>query len=353
MQSYMTDAIRSDYKGRAGWIDVWKGLLIFQIVVFHVLGAANVYVPNASSGVVKVLSSFIENYHVTAFFVVAGLLWRGGINFRMFVSKKAFRLLVPYIVFGLFWAMLYVLLSHVIGGAESGSTIAWSPFASVLLCNGWPQGEGWRVINALWFLPCMFLTSICYWLIDKTMPKFWQQVVVLLVLNGLEHHSVVLLPWAAERIPRMLIFVIIGRWVGKIFDVSSRRLCLALSVALYTISSFRPIVSFLCDWFGLGAWRFVVQSFLAIAASGFLSRAISQSRFLEYLGKSSLVILCLHKLPILLIQAIPPVMALLYGSFAWPASLVLVSVMTAVLSLQGAYILRRLCPAVIGEKRVD
>ena len=162
-----------------------------------------------------------------------------------------------------------------------------------------------------------------------------------------------LLPWAAERIPRMLIFVVIGRWVGKIFDVRSRRMCLALSVALYMVSSYRPIVSFLCDWFGLGAWRFIVQSFLAIAASGFLSRAISQSRFLEYLGKSSLVILCLHKLPILLIQAIPPVMALLYGSIAWPISLALVSVMTTVLSLSGAYILRRLCPAVIGEQRVN
>lgn len=55
------------YKERTGWIDVWKGLLIFQIVVFHALGVANEYVNNSSSVLVNGLSSFIESYHVTAF----------------------------------------------------------------------------------------------------------------------------------------------------------------------------------------------------------------------------------------------------------------------------------------------
>ena len=279
------------------------------------------------------------------------MLWRGKRDFRLFIVKKSFRLLVPYLIFGLFWAILYVLFSQIISGKADGSTTIWKPLASVLLCNGWPKGEGWRVVNALWFLPCMFLTSITYWFIDRVLPKFWWQVVVLLVLNGFEHRAVDLLPWAAERVPRMLIFMLIGRWTGNIFNVQSRYLCFILSFLIYAVSSYRPIVQYLCNWGGLGAWRFVVQSFLPIIASGFLARSIANSRFLEALGKYSLVILSLHKLPILLLQALPPVMTVIYGNVAWPVSLVCVSTISVGLSLFGALLLHKYCPIVIGEWR--
>ncbi|MGN0854427.1 MAG: acyltransferase family protein [Kiritimatiellia bacterium] len=192
---------------REDWIDRWRGILMISIVAFHVIGA----IAFCCSGEAETAITFCKNrlamFHTKGFFVISGILWRTGESFGDFAMRKAKRLLVPYFVFGFAWALLFVFLSRYFPYFNSGELTFWQPFLSVLLADGWPEGIGFRVINALWFLPCLFLVEIFYYWIARFIPNTRRQLALLPVcfaLDGLISKPDIF--WGLNLVPRFLIF---------------------------------------------------------------------------------------------------------------------------------------------------
>ncbi len=313
---------------RVGWIDRWRGILIFQIVAFHVIGVARHFQAEGDAAdVLTIASGWLERYHVVAFFALMGVVWRRKDSFREFLARKVRRLLVPYFVFGGLWALCFAVLVRRFACAyvEIGDFAWWQPFASVLLCNGYPGGMGARVVNALWFLPCMFGVSLVYFGVDRHLPGRRGQLLLLPPLYAL--HGVLAgtsLPWGLDRLPLFLMFVILARWTiprAPLAWIGKHGLWgVPVALALYAFAECRPFIQAGFGRMGIGAWAGVFGAWVMIGASVLLAQSV-RWKALEATGRDSLGILVLHKFPILAIQAVPLLRETFFGGGGGAASL--------------------------------
>lgn len=162
--------------GRVVWIDVARGIVILLMVLGH-------------TGVPEPVAKFIWSFHMPFFFVISGVFFSSKSDFRIFVKKKAFSLLIPYAIFAVIvLAALYPTeyndLSQVYNGMEA---------------------------YALWFIPVLFMAEVIFYPISK-LPKtaLWISPAAFLCLGYVLSKLSVHLPYKVEVVPFALIFVSLG-----------------------------------------------------------------------------------------------------------------------------------------------
>lgn len=211
-------------------IDAWKGLLILLVVVGHVVGGGCHLATGTSYAALRMTYLIIYSFHMSAFFFIAGIMWREK-EFGEFILGRARRLLIPYVCVGLVSICLHQLFGDGTRAfAESGSYYqTWAAhkggisenLISLVHAGGWPNGQGFRCNSVLWFLPCMFVVQICFWPIRHFLTKTWSLIVLLVILLALDCVFDVLgfayWPWGANKIPRYLMYMIIGNRVKDVF----------------------------------------------------------------------------------------------------------------------------------------
>ena len=338
---------------RESWIDRWRGILMLCIVAFHVMGAM---VPCCDGDANNTLTFFIDRlgmFHTKGFFVISGMLWRPGISFGWFLKRRAGRLLVPYFIFGFAWALLYVVLcnyfqSLAVTDVQSNDLTFWQPFVSVLLADGWPNGMGFRVINALWFLPCLFWVEIFYYWIDRFIPIKYCQLALLPVCFAID--GWIAKPdifWSLNLVPRFLLFFIVGRvFLGKDVFLRMKFITKVVTSTLLIVAIYHvPIVKNLAFYIGVQPWSDIIRGICGIIACALISQMIP-SDIMVTLGKSTIGILVTHKAFILALQLFNVRFSSCYIALA---SSVIVSAVVCALSLIATCFLRKWCKWALGE----
>lgn len=96
-------------------VDIAKGAAILLVI----LGHSFCTYPFDLNGQFPVLSGIVRSFQMPLFFIASGFLFQPDGRFCEFVRKKAFRLIVPYLAFGL----LSVLLRMVFGAFTHSGAI--------------------------------------------------------------------------------------------------------------------------------------------------------------------------------------------------------------------------------------
>lgn len=129
---------------RISFIDALKGIAILLVVLGHSFVGSKPFPPITPYN----LFFFTYAIHMPLFFFLSGFVFNFPKYFDHFYDfvKSRFRLLiVPYINFSIF----FVLMSSLLGG------FAWSLFTPVF------------DMSRYWFLPCLFLVQILYYVLSK------------------------------------------------------------------------------------------------------------------------------------------------------------------------------------------
>ena len=154
------------------WIDRYKGFLIVLVVLGHVVGGAVHLTQGLSQHILNSIYLVVYTFHMPAFFYIAGATWKQrDENLMSFVQRKARRLLVPYMVFGILSSMIYCLtignVHSTLHGIQTTSYYSGKFSGGWMTCllgllhgGGYPNGEGFRMNSVLWFLPCLFSTEV-------------------------------------------------------------------------------------------------------------------------------------------------------------------------------------------------
>ena len=303
-------------KKREEWIDASRGLLIVLVVAGHAFGAAShvdsdLAIRNVQSNIYKVIYFF----HMTAFFLLAGITWSdGGKGFVAYFLKKFRRLMLPYLIFGL--------LSMVVEYVWAGN-IDWLRFVS---------GEGCRVNAPLWFLPCMFFVEIMYWLINRYGLSGVALTLMLVVIGFMARY------YSLNYICRFITFLFFMLIGNKFLPLNSwgdaarvnKRVSVGLFLCFFIVGYFVPWEAECSNAYWL---LYRIVAFVGSILIFMLCRALP-NRVLCYCGIVSLYILALHKFPLVFAQS---AMKPLYkASGSWAVLLTSIITLTCVVICIGA-----------------
>lgn len=148
-------------EARYPWVDSMKFLGIFAIYLGHFENAAGFSY------------RFVFTYHVPLFFFISGFfaIQKKELTFINFLKKKIKTLVIPYLIFSLISVLLIAIKANSAAGPIKKNLIQ----VLMGIRNNLPAGS-------LWFIPCLFVISIIYYLLLKiTKNKY----VVLVICAGL------------------------------------------------------------------------------------------------------------------------------------------------------------------------
>lgn len=314
-------------KERIGYFDSAKAILITMVVVGHILNYAN---PGYSILPYTLAQSFITSFHMSAFFVISGILvdtekWRK-LACVEYIWRRIRSLVIPYFFFETI-AILYK--SFVL---KSVSPIEGLKNTVTLRCN----------VGADWFLPAMFFASILFLGYIKLHKKtIWAAVagtaMLLLYFMPVGHWQSVLFQ-AALGFSFMVFGNILKRHLTSFTHLKVTAafiltaVCAAISLEFSINNDYYSgilqcpplcFVSGVCGtYFVLGIARYI------------------QFKWVRFIGENSLVIMGTHQL---VLYTVPH-----NSSFVW---IIGVFVLIAVIEVVIILITNKLCPFLIGKSK--
>lgn len=182
-------------KTRDQSLDILRGMGIFLMVFDHVGWGTAVH-------------TYIQSFHMPLFFIVSGYLWK---NEKLSIlAKKRFKtLLIPYFIFAFAYLFLQLIPVLNIGNTHLNSVQAVLLFPTDI--------DNMPIAPALWFLPCMFWTSIVYSLMSRLNYKMKVVCVVGITTLGMIFSSLsdFMLPFTIEPLTVALGFMLVGEFIKR------------------------------------------------------------------------------------------------------------------------------------------
>ena len=195
-------------KKRVDYLDMLKCLGMFIVVSGHI------------HPYYKWFSLSVHCFVIPLYFFLSGMTFKRNKfpSLGDFIKHRAKSLLLPYLMFSIvtwmFWALFNV-VSH-------NQVDLWSPLLQTFIAQG---SGGFLVHNVpLWFLPCLFVIEVLYYMIDK-LPE-WANITVCVLLSVLGACMIswwrgpfVLLPWSMESALVSILFYCAGNILVKHFGL--------------------------------------------------------------------------------------------------------------------------------------
>ena len=278
---------------RLGYIDIAKGIAILCIVFGHMNIAA--------------VNRVVFTFHVPLFYLITGYFTDADTNWRPFLRKKLRTLIVPYYLTCLAIILLAWLKSLLLPGGEStGDTVLHWIYAS-LYGLGFTTYKPFPIypIGAIWFLWATFWGSLLLRCLLGRTPLFRLAAVLLLGLFGCLSGKVIWLPLSFQPGCCALLYMYLGHLWRRSQnakqqlspEVRTAGCVFAAIVWLFFIRDFQTFWLVSCD-FGRGAVDFfgsVCACIVVFQISRIIEKKLPRlTRWLSYLGRYSLILLCVH-----------------------------------------------------------
>lgn len=299
---------------------------------------------------------YIYSFHMPLFFYVSGYLFNQEKYPKLisFISSKTKSLLVPYAWFSAISIILiyFRVKYHYVSGIPNIKTI----LSQVFYLNG---SVLWNV--PLWFLVCLFVVSVEYYLLRKLIKNDYMLIVCLAIISVIGYLAPSYLPFKLPFGLDISLTAIVFYGTGNIIrkkGISIKKP--SLKAVVFTLLFAGSIIAGLntperVDMYYLkyyNYFNFYIAAFLGIAAFTMLSQLITKAPILTYFGRNSLIILATQYIIFWLIDVC--LLATLKTSFysmtpSTPRGL-LISLCEILLSIPLIFIINKYIPFILGRK---
>jgi len=291
----MQSGISKIISHRISWIDICRGVAIILVLYGHLFNTDK-------------QRYLIYAFHMPLFFFISGLVFKptGKKNLKSVTVKYIKQLLIPYYLFALL-TYIFALVSQT-GGSLNPGSIAYQLFG-IIYGSGNDGMLGYNVV--LWFLPCLFITKLCFALITGKITSNKNILIVLLVSALLGSLMSLYMPWIKlpfgfESALTGLAFFGTGYLVvqnkNKIRIFTQQKVLLAITSMLFTILiatiNYRisgSQIDLRINNLG-NSFLFYLEAFSGITSCVALSQIISKNIFLEYIGRHSMILFAWHNI---------------------------------------------------------
>lgn len=313
---------------RLSWLDVLKGIGIILVVIGHVYSNRTVF-------------NWLYSFHMPLFFLAAGWVYKEK-SVLIDIKRRIQTIVIPYFSFGLLVLLYWQVIERRFRNSDT------SFMDSLLgLFSGCYDNLDFNV--HLWFLPCFFVTVAFFnILVNLGGRKFAYIAVVLMSLV-----YVVLpmpeLPWGINRVFKYIGFYAVGVFLaGRKTKIADRNVGTGVAaVVLLTVNFFLSLYNLTTGlmWF--------VTALIGVTAMILISQFINENKILQYFGRISLIVLCIHG-PVYRIVVKIVSIPLHMGTDAVRGNILLAMIVVAITMIicSVAYeVVVRIAPLMIGKKR--
>ena len=264
-------------KARIRYVDIAKGIGILLVVLCHIMSNSSIY-------------NIIYMFHMPLFFFLSGITFNNTEKFTKFIEKKFRGICIPYFLFSIVSFIYWILIERKIRNQLDIS--AFKNFVNILLCQ--VENNLYIANVVLWFLPCLFISSIiAYNILKKKKGVIYS--LLLLIIGYILCTKQITLPFTLETSFIAQFFIICGFYFNKAKKFNNNLLYLLISILLFIFSAvFNTEVNMLSHSYG-NLLLFVMGSISGIYIMIFVCRLIKKSLVLEKIGKMSLLIMCCHE----------------------------------------------------------
>lgn len=185
-------------KERSKVIDRAKGIAILLVVLGHINSP---------------LGPFIFSFHMPLFFFFSGLFINEKMGPKIFIKKNLYRLMIPFIVFGLLgWIV------EVIKGIALNRPVE-DLVSSALGLFFWMDASHLHHYGfILWFLPALFWARLMFYLLIKYLKVSFIELFLIVFLIGSLALHLPILPYSFDKGLIALPWIAAGYLFGKIYN---------------------------------------------------------------------------------------------------------------------------------------
>ena len=312
---------------------------------------------------------YLYTFNVTLFFFLLGYTFKCDESLKEFFKKRFLRTMIPYYIWSVVSILIFLLMGKYVSFDVSNASMSlWKNLIGMLYANSRTIYMRWNL--PLWFIPCMNLTLVLVWLLERVRQdtvktnrvKCRAVFCLILILVGLviqKKLTDIKFPFQFESAVLMAAFVELGlifkecKIVERVNkdDLYILVCALLLGTGLF-FSKINGVAEVRSSNYGKYPILFVIT---ACAMTGFvvlISYKIGGNFILEKLGQSSLPILLMHKFPILFFQSVLPKTKFLLEKPDTIDGFLCSFVVTCVsieICYMGKNIIRSVMPIIIGE----
>lgn len=266
---------------RLAWIDILKGIGIILVVIGHVYSN-------------KLIYDWLYSFHMPLFFLAAGWVYRRK-EAVSDLKRRIQTIVIPYFSFGLIVLLYWQLVERRFRSSDM------SFMDSFLgLISGQYDYLDFNV--HLWFLPCFFITVVLFNILVNIENKIGNNSFLgknlayfISVFMGVIYIVISLpgLPWGIDLMFKYIVFFAAGNILAEktIEQKIQKQKNIVLVIEIITLLALNFIL--VCFDLTTGIMWFMT-AFIGVAAILFVSLLIGNNRILQYFGRISLTILCVH-----------------------------------------------------------
>lgn len=280
-------------KKRIEYIDLAKGICILLVVWLHITDS----VKFAGLGETDIVTKYCLAFLMPLYFFLSGMFFKTDGHGWNFILKKINNLLVPFLAFNLISCILgYILISLGLGNfGRVASYCGWQSFFYFV------NGEVY-LNQPIWFLLCLFEVNVIYYcvhLLTKGNVLVKMLIVSVVGIAGyiLMFDLGVWLPCFMSKAMYFLPFFVMGKVVRKystlLIDSKGLKYDIgAFFIALFVFVLLSPVSNILFAKFNM--LNFYVCGFTGTIMVLLLSKIVKKVPAVSYIGRYSIVTLCLH-----------------------------------------------------------
>ena len=279
---------------REKWIDNAKGISILLVIIGHVSGGL--------SGIWKF--DFVYGIHLTMFFILSGFtIKRKKITLEL-LNKKFEHLMIPYFLTCIAVLFTDVINNYLISDTSIetisniiGADLTRSFFGSGAITNFGDVELGTR-IGAIWFLPAIFFATFFFQLIlnyYENRDDISGILSALIAAFGYISARFMWLPFSVQSGMMATFFI----WIG--YEIKKKKIISQLKWYHYIIAQLILLLGINTGYCNIGFVVAYINDWIIstlVGISGciliYLISIKYKGKILEYVGRKSLLVLCVH-----------------------------------------------------------
>ena len=314
---------------RLSWLDVLKGIGIILVVIGHIYSNQTIF-------------NWLYSFHMPLFFLSAGWVYKEK-TVLADIKRRIQTIVIPYFSFGFLVLIYWQLIERRF--RDSDMSFMDSLFG---LFSGCYDNLEFNI--HLWFLPCFFVTVIIFNILVNLGGRrmaYLVSALMSLAFIVVPMHGLI---WGIDRVFKYIGFYAVGVFIaGKSVKAVRKKVEAGIvAIVLLALSFFLS-----CYHLTMGIMWFVT-ALIGVAAVILISQLINENRILQYFGRISLIILCIHGPVYRIVVKIVSIL-LNVGTDAVRENFLLAMVVVAITMAicSTAYeVVVRLAPWMVGKKKV-